>query len=107
MYGLCKYGPSCKFDHPSATYPYNYGFTLPVLDSSFLKYPSNNLSISSHETSAQTLSKSSEWVQKADASNNKRRTTDAKVVDNTAEEATSVSSSLPPGGSESLQDQSG
>lgn len=104
MYGLCKYGPSCKFDHPSPTYPYNYGFTLPLLDSSFIKYPSNNFTMSSHETLPGMLSKSSEWVQKADPSN-KRRTTDSKViVDSTGEEATSVSCSLP-GGSESLQDQ--
>ncbi|XP_022943685.1 zinc finger CCCH domain-containing protein ZFN-like [Cucurbita moschata] len=107
MYGLCKYGPSCKFDHPSATYPYNYGFTLPVLDSSFMKYPSNNFTMSSHEALPQTVSKSSEWVQKADPSNNKRRTTNSiVVVDSTAEEATTVSCSLP-GGSETLQDQSG
>lgn len=60
--------------------------------------------MSSHETLPGMLSKSSEWVQKADPSN-KRRTTDSKViVDSTGEEATSVSCSLP-GGSESLQDQ--
>ena len=106
MYGLCKYGPSCKFDHPSATYPYNYGFTLPVLNSSFMKYPSNNYTLSSHDTLPQTISKSSEWVQKADPPNNKQQTTDTKVDDGTAEEVSSVSCSLS-GGSESLQDQSG
>lgn len=31
VYGLCKYGPTCKFDHPLDAYTYAYTVNIPPL----------------------------------------------------------------------------
>lgn len=28
LYGICKYGPACKYDHPLVVYSYNYTMDL-------------------------------------------------------------------------------
>lgn len=39
LYGICKYGPGCKYDHPLMVYTYNYitGLTsVPMVDPTLL-----------------------------------------------------------------------
>lgn len=42
MYGICKFGPTCRYDHPLPAYPYNYSLSLPslsIMDSALITYP--------------------------------------------------------------------
>lgn len=80
MYGICKFGPTCRFDHPFAGYPFNYGLSLPplsILDSSLMNHqavPTTH----SIETSPDVSSKIPNWVQNSDAASMKLQNPDVK-----------------------------
>lgn len=67
MYGLCKYGPTCRFDHPVVAHPYNYSLSsLPAnYDASLLSY-ARSFPTTGHgyEMSHSLSSKSVDVVQK-------------------------------------------
>jgi hypothetical protein len=109
MYGLCKYGPTCKYDHPVVAQPYNYTLSLPnlsMLDSSLFNYPRSLSTAHSSETSPSKSSKFPDWVQKHDAARNKHDKSDAKISEDSPEQSGSSPHSSPTS-TEPLNDQSG
>lgn len=79
IYGMCKFGPTCKFDHPVLTIPQNYGLTSPamnVLDTPLTRGLSN---VQPPETSPSKLS-SDNKLQHSDA---KAATEDSSKQDDT------------------------
>lgn len=95
MYGLCKFGPTCRFDHPFVGYSYNYGLSLhppSVLDSSVLAYPRTPPTAHSSETSSMS-SKVPDWTRSPDGSN-KHQNSEAKKSISPPERADSPPSSL-------------
>lgn len=100
MYGLCKYGPTCRFDHPPMAY--NYSVSLPaMLEPSFLprSFPTAHAS----ETSQSISSKFLDVVQKP--LSNKHQNPDTRISEDSAEQGGSMPQS--PSSSEPLDDQSG
>lgn len=74
MYGICKYGPTCRYDHPFVGYPFNYGVSLPplsILDSSLMTH--HVIQTAPSESSPAMSSKVPEWVQNSDAPNGKHQ----------------------------------
>lgn len=109
MYGLCKYGPTCKFDHPVVAPPYNYTLSLPtlsMLDSPLFNYPRSLSTAHSSETSPSKSSKFPDWVQKHDATNNEHENSDTKTPEDSPEQAASSPRPIPTS-TEPLHDQSG
>jgi hypothetical protein len=107
MYGLCKYGPTCKFDHPGVAQPHNYALGLPnlsMLGSSLFNYSLSTAD--SSETSPSKSSKFPDWVQKHDAARNKHYKSDTKTSEDSPEESASSPHSSPTS-TEPLHDQSG
>lgn len=65
LYGLCKYGPSCKFDHPME----GYSSTLPsppIIHSPWLSYQKTPSLVALSETSSSESSKFTDWIRKGD-----------------------------------------
>lgn len=105
MYGLCKYGPTCKFDHPPMSNLYNYGLSLPaMLDSPYLSYPRGSSAPHVPETSHSLPSKSFDVVHNKPLSN-KNQNSDSRLSDDSAKQASSLAHSPP--SSEASEDQSG
>lgn len=70
-YGLCKYGPTCKFDHPLPGYPYNYGLSYPtVFHPPLYPYQSKSPVVLSSETSFSKSSKVLDRIRKPKAESN-------------------------------------
>ena len=93
IYGICKYGPTCKFDHPVLAIPQNYGMATPalsVLDTSLISNPRGT--VQPPETSLSKLS------------NDKLQQSDTKATEDSSKQADTTSNSIPPS-SESLHDQ--
>lgn len=100
MYGLCKYGPTCKFDHPVLGYSYNYSVSLPalsVLDPSTFPYhqkssPTAHLS----EISPSKSSKFTEWNnrKRGGAASKTNQKIEAKMPKDSPEQASSPKDSL-------------
>ena len=90
MYGLCKYGPTCRFDHPYMGYPYNYGLSLPlsVLDTSLLTY--QRISPTVHSSEAPLSSKLPDWARNTDSVSKKHQNLETnKKSDDPPEKAAS------------------
>lgn len=106
MYGICKYGPTCRFDHPFMEHSgnYSFGMPMPMLDSSMLSYPRSWIGPQGFETSPSISSKFPDEVQKPESE--KYQNSDTKAAEESPEQATG---SLPPSpsSSETVQDQSG
>lgn len=108
MYGICKYGPACKFDHP-VVYTQDYSLSLPnlaMLDSSLFNYPRGVSIAHSSETSPSKSSKFPDWVQKHDAASNKHDKSDTKISEDSSERASSSPNSIQ-ASTEPLHDHSG
>ncbi|KAE9614950.1 putative transcription factor C3H family [Lupinus albus] len=78
LYGICKFGPTCKFDHPVLATPQNYGMTspaFPVLDTSLIGSPTGSSSVQPPETSPSKLS------------TDNLQHSDAKVTEDSSEQA--------------------
>lgn len=104
MYGLCKYGQTCKFDHPPMPIPYNYGLSIPtMLDSPYLSYPRGSSTAYVPETSQSIASKSFDAVHKP--LSNKNHNSDSRLSDDSAKQASYLAHSPP--SSEASEDQSG
>lgn len=90
-YGLCKYGPTCKFDHPLPGYPYNYGLSYPtVFHPPLYPYQSKSPVVLSSETSFSKSSKVLDRTRKPKAeSNGKNQNADAGTTDNSSEQPSS------------------
>lgn len=94
MYGLCKYGPTCKYDHPLLGYSYNYSVNLPTLsmpDPSLFPYQRNLPMIHSYETSPSKSPKFPDWMGKFEAAGNRKW--NAKSPEELSEQAGSPSNS--------------
>lgn len=84
MYGICKYGPTCRFDHPFVAQPYNYSVSLPaMLDPTFLSYPRSFPAAHASETSQSISSKFLDVVQKPLISN-KHQNPDTRISEDSA-----------------------
>lgn len=109
LYGLCKYGPTCRFDHPVTGYSsYNYCLSLPplsIFDPSLIPYQRNSSTIHSSETSPSKTSKFPDWVQKPESGSTKSQNPDTKAPEGPPEQAGSLQHSSP-NSSEPPQDQS-
>lgn len=85
MYGLCKYGPTCIFDHPIVANPYNYILnSLPsIFDASLLSYArSFPTATHAYEMSHSLSSNSLDVVQKR--MNRKHHNSDAGTLNKQA-----------------------
>lgn len=51
LYGICKYGPGCKYDHPVMVYSYNYPMGMNMMTSSVLPYATSNGKLSTNDSS--------------------------------------------------------
>ncbi|KAF2292327.1 hypothetical protein GH714_019255 [Hevea brasiliensis] len=94
MYGLCKFGPTCRFDHPSPGYPYSYSLNLQpvsIFDSSLLTHPRMSAPALSAESPVSLSSKFPGWVRNPDGASNKRQNSNAntKIADDQPEQASS------------------
>jgi len=93
IYGMCKFGPTCKFDHPVLTIPQNYGLTSPamnVLDTPLTRGLSN---VQPPETSPSKLS-----------SDNKLQHSDAKAATEDSSKQDDTTSNSFPASAEPLHD---
>lgn len=80
MYGICKDGPTCRFDHPFAGYSFNYGVSLrplSMLDPSLMTHHLIPTAPSSENSLAMT-SKVPDRVQISEAANVKHQSRDMK-----------------------------
>ncbi|KAF2284878.1 hypothetical protein GH714_031830 [Hevea brasiliensis] len=92
MYGICKFGPTCRFDHPFPGYPYSYSLSLQpvsIFDSSLLTYPRMSPPALSSESPVSLSSKFPDWVQNPDGASNKHPNSDTniKISDDQPEQA--------------------
>jgi hypothetical protein len=92
IYGVCKFGPTCKFDHPLvAAIPQNYGLpspTLSVFDPSLLTSPRRLSTVQPSETSP-----SKQSTDKLQQSDTKAATEDSsKQADDTTSNSRTPSS---------------
>lgn len=98
FYGLCKYGPTCKFDHPLTGYSYNNGLnfpTLPLFDPTVFAYQRNLLTVPSLDQSPPKLTSISDWVMKPEAEVDKNPKLDIETPENASENAVSPPIPLP------------
>lgn len=96
IYGMCKFGPTCKFDHPVLTIPQNYGLTSPALSALDAPLISNQRGLSSVQPPETSPSKLS--------SNNKLQHSDAKAgTEDSSKQADTTPNSFP-ASSEPLHD---
>lgn len=95
MYGLCKYGPTCKYDHPFVGYSYNHNLNLPAVfmpaDPSVLPYQRSSPMIHSYETSPSKSPKYPDLMGKFDGAGN--RNWNAKSSEESPEPAESAANS--------------
>lgn len=95
MYGLCKFGPTCRFDHPFPGYPYSYSLSLQplsIFDSSLLTYPRISPPALSSENPVSLSSKFPDWVRNPDGASNKKHQnsdTNTRISDDQPEQASS------------------
>jgi len=93
---MCKFGPTCKFDHPVLTIPQNYGLTSPALSALDAPLISNQRGLSSVQPPETSPSKLS--------SNNKLQHSDAKAgTEDSSKQADTTPNSFP-ASSEPLHD---
>lgn len=91
MYGLCKFGPTCKYDHPLVGYSYNYGMNLPALSINPTNFPYQRNSSPPHslESSPSKSPKYPDWKGKQEAASNKN--SNANTPEDSSEKARSPS----------------
>lgn len=93
IYGVCKFGPTCKFDHPVVAISQNYGLpspTLSVFDASLLTNPRRLSTVQPAETSP-----SKQSTDKLQQSDTKAATEDSsKQADSTSTSRTPSTESL-------------
>lgn len=96
MYGICKYGSTCKYDHPLAGY-YNYSlpaFSIP--DTSLTPYQSSfQISHASSESSPSKASKSSYQVTEPEAVGTKRQSPNKEAPESAIPQTVSQSQTIP------------
>ncbi|KAE9456187.1 hypothetical protein C3L33_11878, partial [Rhododendron williamsianum] len=96
FYGFCKYGPTCKYDHPLTGYSYNSDLnfpTLPVFYPPVFPYQRNLPTVLSLELSPPKLASISDWVKKPEAEVNENPKLDTETPENASEHA--ISPQLP------------
>lgn len=95
MYGICKYGSTCKYDHPLAGY-YNYSlpaFSIP--DTSLTPYQSSFQISHSSESSPSKASKSSDQVTEPEAVGTKRQSANKEAPESATPQTASQSLTKP------------
>lgn len=100
MYGICKYGPTCKFDHPPLSYPYNFPA---MLDSPFLSHQRSFATVPTTETPHSIPAKSFDVVQKP--LKNKSWNSETRLSEDSSKQVGSLVHTPP--SSEASEDQSG
>lgn len=96
FYGLCKYGPTCKYDHPLTGYSYNSDLnfpTLPVFYPPVFPYQRNLPTVLSLEQSPPKLASISDWVKKPEAEVNENPKLETETPESASEHA--ISPQLP------------
>lgn len=83
LYGLCKYGPTCKFDHPLDGYSYAYSLSVPPMATAYSPpspYQRTASLVPISETSLAKSSKLNDWIKKGATASNKNQHSNTKSL---------------------------
>ncbi|KAH9602508.1 hypothetical protein KSS87_020967 [Heliosperma pusillum] len=69
-YGICRSGPTCKYNHPIAGYISGYYFGMPFVHQPYLPSRKNLTIANSTETSRSKSVKITDWIQKPETRHN-------------------------------------
>lgn len=110
LYGICKYGPTCRFDHPMDGYSYAYSLSVPHMATSYsppTPYQGTPSLVPSSDISPSKSLNLSDWIKIGATSSNKNQLSNTNsVVDDSPDRSESPPRSPNKESSEHRQEES-